>query len=132
LLITDVFANGSVTMIRRFINSYTRGSYYMTASAQPGVNETVVLTSGDWIEEPANVTYLGGAGTLSTFRIPMTGTFSFEHGAARFIGMVCDGNFSLTRACEISPGPATFEVGEQWIGEYVVQSALDPHTDSPS
>ena len=48
---------------------------------------------------------------LISQRNPMNGTFSMESsGAVRFTGTVCDGNFSLTRACEVSPGEATFEV----------------------
>mmetsp|Transcript_3775 Transcript_3775/g.9496 ORF Transcript_3775/g.9496 Transcript_3775/m.9496 type:complete len:1193 (+) Transcript_3775:152-3730(+) len=126
LLITDVAANGSVSLIRRFINSYTRGSYLMHTSAVPSINDTVTLTAGDWLEQPDNVTIHGGLATLTTLRVPMTGSFSFEHGAARFTGTVCDGHFSLTRACEVSPGPATFQIGEQWIGEYQCEDTVEP------
>ena len=124
LLVTEVAASGAVTFIRRFQNSFSSGSYYMTLpGGAPGLNEVVTLTAGEWIDRPANSTTFDGT-TRYTVQTDLAGTVTEDLGSLRFTGNICDGAFGLSQACSATPNE-TFTVGEQWIGEYRCQDTVE-------
>ena len=112
-------ADGSLTVQRSFQNTYTSGSYYMTAPAAPELHESFALTYGQWTDRPADRVLDQGKLVVTTNRTSLSGNVSLmSDGKVSYHGDFCgNGSFSLTRACTVSSEP-TFVAGEHWIGSY--------------
>jgi hypothetical protein len=133
-------ADGSVTLIRSFTNSFTSGSYYMTVPARPSLHDKVEATPTDWINHPPNKTIVhdGNSVLVYTVMSDMIGNISkFSGDKVALHGDMCgDGHFSVTRACTVGASPVFVE-GEHWIGRCVLAyiyrvsalcSVLEMHT----
>ena len=114
-------ADGSITLVRSFTNSFTSGSYYMTVPGRPSLHDVVEASAGDWITKPANKTiqHDGHKYLVYTVQSGLVGNISKMSGdKVSFHGDMCgNGHFSVTRACAVGKKPA-FVAGEHWIGNY--------------
>lgn len=110
LLITDVSSDGTITAIRKNVNSYVSNSYYMTTTmTPPPISRTIgesgsnfTFYAGEWIVNPNNFTISEGSIFVRVTQSNLTGSLSVINGTVVFAGAMCDGFFSLTRSCELS------------------------------
>ena len=75
LYVTSSKPDGSLTILRKFQNSFTSGSYYMTAAQPPKLHDMFTLSLGEWADQPPDRTLEGGV-QLVTKRLDLLGNIS--------------------------------------------------------